>query len=147
MSALSQIKADRNLVAHDFAQAASGRLPADKLDAAVHAILAAAQKIPATGNLVGAIFYVKPQVTVTNGKTFNGNGGGIFTPGGGALFGDVYTDDLNRLYAKTVSFQITSTPVYCSIVFFDSDSNALGSFQSGGISTVTGTGGGSGSWS
>jgi hypothetical protein len=51
------------------------------------------------------------------------------------------------LYNNTQSFQFNATPVYLNINFFDGNGNFLGSFQSGGISTVLGTGGGNGSWS
>ncbi len=93
------------------------------------------------------IFYLKFQVNVTGGESFNGNAGGISTPGGGALFGDVYTDNLPNLYANTVSFEFQGTNVYLSILFFDGNSNLLGNFQAGAVSTVTGIGGGSGHWS
>jgi hypothetical protein len=65
------------------------------------------------------IFYLKFQVNITGGESFNGNAGGLSTPGGGALFGDVYTDNLPNLYANTVSFEFQGTPVYLSILFFD----------------------------
>jgi Rhodococcus equi virulence-associated protein len=44
----------------------------------------------------------------------------------------------------TVPFQ--ALPGYTSLLFFDSSSNLLGHFQGGAISTVSGIGGGSGSW-
>jgi Rhodococcus equi virulence-associated protein len=86
-------------------------------------------------------------VNVTKGKSFNGNAGGVSSPGGGALFGDVYTDNIDNLYANTVSFEFQVTPVYLSILFFDGNSNLLGHFQSGAVSIVTGIGGGTGHWS
>lgn len=119
----------------------------DKLVAAEAALLSTQTAYPANGSVASFIFYFVFQVTVKSGKQFNGKGGGISTPGGGALFGDVYSDDINRLYRDTVSFQFNCTPVYTNLNFFDKHSNFLGSFQSGSVSTVTGTGGGSGNWS
>jgi hypothetical protein len=138
---------DPNIVAHDFMMAMHGKLEQDKIDAATAALKATTTKYAATGSVASLIFYLKFQVNITGGKTFDGNAGGASSPGGGALFGDVYTDDLNRLYRDTVSFEFNATPVYLSILFFDGNSNLLGHFQSGAISTVLGIGGGKGEWS
>lgn len=136
------------IVAHDFHTAMHGKLDDDTIQATTKALLSPATAYPANGSVVSMIFYLQFQVTVTGGgKTFNGKAGGISTPGGGALFGDVYTDDINRLYADTVSFEFQATPVYLSLLFFDSDSNLLGHFQCGAVSTVSGIGGGTGNWS
>jgi hypothetical protein len=147
---MTALIASPEILAHDFATSVHGALEQDQIDATVKALLAsaAATAYPATGSVASLLFYLKFQVNVKGGgKTFDGNAGGISTPGGGALFGDVYTDDIKRLYAKTASFQFNATPVYLNINFFDGSSNFLGHLQSGGISTVLGTGGGSGSWS
>ena len=95
--------------------------------------MAATSSYPANGSVASFIFYLQFQVNITSqgGKTFNGKAGGISSPGGGALFGDVYTDDLDKLYSDTHSFEFQSLPVYLSILFFDKDSNLLGHFQSG----------------
>lgn len=100
----------------------------------------------AIGNVFSVIFYLQFNVTC-EGKTFTGKGGGISSPGGGAMFGNIYTSDLSLLFEKTVSFQFNCTPVYSSLLFFDDSSKLLGHFQSGSVSTILGTGGGSGSWS
>ncbi|HEY0603384.1 MAG TPA: VapA/VapB family virulence-associated protein [Herpetosiphonaceae bacterium] len=138
---------DTNIVAHDFLVAMHGKLEQEKIDAAVTALKATTAKYAATGSVASLIFYLKFQVSIKGGKTFNGNAGGASSPGGGALFGDVYTDDLDRLYRDTVSFEFNATPVYLSILFFDGNSNLLGHFQSGAVSTVLGIGGGKGEWS
>ena len=136
----------KETIATDFQTAMQGKLDQAQLDAAVTSLSAATASYGANGSVASMIFYLKFQVNVTGGKSFNGNAGGISSPGGGALFGDIYTDDINRLYSSTHSFQFNATPVYLNINFFDGNSNFLGSFQSGGISTVLGTGGGTGSW-
>jgi hypothetical protein len=139
---------NRDVIVHDLLVGLQGKLDNDKLDAAVQKILRApATAYSANGSVICAVFYMKFQVNVTNGKQFNGNAGGIGSIGGGALFGDVYTDDINRLYGSTSSFQFITTPVYATLNFFDGDSNFLGTYQSGGVSTCSGTGGGTGSWS
>ncbi len=137
----------KEILAHDTLVALNGKLEPAKLDAARAAVLAPATAYPATGSVASLIFYLKFQINISGGKSFNGNAGGASTPGGGFLAGDVYTDDINRLYAKTVSFFFTATPVYTALYFYDSDSNLLGHFQGGAVSIITGTGGGSGSWS
>lgn len=146
---MTTLTASPEILANDFATSVYGAMEAEQIDATVDALLAsaAATAYPATGSVASLLFYMKFQVSIKGGgKTFNGNAGGISTPGGGALFGDVYTDDVKRLYSSTVSFQFNATPVYLNINFFDGKSNFLGHLQSGGISTVLGTGGGSGAW-
>ena len=135
------------LIAHDFITNNSAVLDQKKIDSAVKSITAKTTAYPAKGSVVSIIFYLKFQVNITGGKSFNGNAGGAAIPGAGALIGDVYTNDINKLYSKTVSFQFTTTPVYSSIIFFDKNSNVLGTYQAGGIGIVAGVGGGSGSWS
>lgn len=99
-----------------------------------------------SGSVLSVIFYLKFQLSV-EGKSFNGSGGGVSSPGGGALMGTVFTDDLEKLFNETQNFQFNCTPVYTSLLFFDNKSNLLGHFQGGSVSTVLGVGGGSGSWS
>lgn len=138
---------DTAAVAKEFTASMQGKLSDEQIAAASKVIQTTTTGYPATGNVASLVFYLQFQVDITGGKEFNGKGGGISTPGGGALFGTVYTDDLNRLYSDTVSFQFTAVAfVYLSIIFFDGNSNALGTFQAGGVSTVNGTGGGSGKW-
>lgn len=138
---------DKKLIAHDFRVAMHEKLEPEQIDNVADALMASAKAYPATGNVASLIFYLKFQVSITDGKTFDGHAGGASSPGGGALFGHVYTDDLERLYRDTVSFEFQGTPVYLSILFFDGNSNLLGHFQSGAVSTVIGVGGGKGDWS
>lgn len=137
---------DKKMIAHDFRVAMHDKLEPEHIDDVEHALMTATKSYPANGSVASMIFYLKFQVNITDGKSFNGDAGGISSAGGGALMGDVYTDDLDRLYRDTVSFEFQGTPVYLSILFFDSHSKLLGHFQSGAVSTVTGTGGGKGSW-
>ena len=79
-------------------------------------------------------------------RNFNGKGGGFAGVAGGQRWGDVYTDDQARLYAKTVSFWLIWAVANVHVHFFDAQSNALGHLEGGGIGTGGGTGGGTGSW-
>ncbi|MCG6658011.1 VapA/VapB family virulence-associated protein [Halomonas campisalis] len=138
---------DKQLIAHDFRVAMHGKLEPEQIDDAVEALVTSEKAYGATGSVASLIFYLQFQVNITDGKTFDGHAGGASSPGGGALFGHVYTNDLDRLYRDTVSFEFQSTPVYLSVLFFDRHSKLLGHFQSGAVSIVTGIGGGKGSWS
>ncbi len=80
-------------------------------------------------------------------KVCQGDGGGVFSVGSGYYWGHIYTSDLNKLFSDTVSYQLTLTAVYASVVFFDSHSNNLGSFQGGGFCLGAGVGGGVTKWS
>lgn len=143
---------DRKKVAHDFDKMFSNQLPRQSLDSAVAHLgtapkAVAASSYGANGSIASLILYTKCVCEIDKGKRFEGSTWGIAVPGGGALFGDVYTDDIDKMYAKTSSFALAATPVYTSFVFMDDGGNALGSFQAGSVSTVAGTGGGSGHWS
>lgn len=138
---------DTNLVAHDFLVATYGKLEQDKIDAAIEALKSATAVYPATITFAHMVFYTIVEVTVTGGKTFRGLMGGLTIPGGSLGPAYVSTDDLDALYARTVSFQFNATPVYFSILFFDEQNNLLGACQAAGISTTIGSGGGKGEWS
>jgi hypothetical protein len=137
----------KDTIANDFSNRWEGKLEQEKIDAAVRSIQAAQTAYPAHLTIVSMIFYLKFELTIDGGKQFNGNAGGASTFGGGALPGDVYTDDIDALYNNTVSFQFTATPLYFGLLFFDGNAKLLGQFQCAAVSTVTGIGGGSGSWS
>lgn len=142
---------DKTQIAQDFAATVKGVMPAALVESTVAAMEAADGKYPiSNGSIIGGLVYVRISSAIeVNGTLYNffGNGGGLFTPGGGALMGDIYTDDPVRLVTTTVSFQVNATPVYVNVNFFDAHSNFLGHLQAGAVSTVVGTGGGSGSWS
>jgi hypothetical protein len=139
---------DRNRIAEEFSERMAGKLDPGKIDAAARAIRTTTPSYPATCALAGAIFYLNVQITMEqDGEVFDGDAGGFGSPGGNAMWGDVYTDDLNRLYAKTQTFELNAAAVYTSVMFFDGDSNFLGHYESGGVGTILGVYGGKGSWS
>lgn len=134
--------------ADDFKASFKGKIADEVINNTVSKLLqTTATAYPANGSVASLVIWMKWQCQVTNGKQFNGSSWGIAFPGGGALIGDVYTSDITALYANTVSFAFTATPVYTALYFYDGNHNLLGSFQAGSVSTVTGAGGGSGSWS
>src|SRR6476660_1835755 len=116
---------DKKIIAQEFAARAKGKLEPEKIDSITRSLVAQTTAYPATGSVASMIFYLKFQVNVTGGESFNGNAGGISTPGGGALFGDVYTDNLPNLYANTVSFEFQGANVYLRILFFDGDRKSV----------------------
>lgn len=134
-------------VAEDFRAALLGKMDAALLEESVGKMKSAKTKYPANGSVIGTFFYFRFTVSVTGGEKFTGNAGGLGSVAGGALFGDVYTENIDRLYRDTVSFSFVATPVYVTLQFFDSSSNFLGHYQAGAVSTIVGTGGGSGGWS
>jgi hypothetical protein len=133
-------------LAADFRQVMQGRA-SDVLINATEKGLEAYTGYAANGSVASIVIYQSCQCAITNGRTFNGKSWGLSFPGGGALFGTVYTDDINRLYSQTTNFAFTGTPVYTAFYFYDDAGNLLGTFQAGSISTATGGGHGSGSWS
>jgi hypothetical protein len=139
----------KETVASDFAERFRGKFRQDKIDAAVEVILKTSNRHPADGSVVCLLFWCQYSTAIKGGRQFVGNSGGIGGIGGGALWGDVYTDNLYRLYYNTVSFEFNATPVYISLLFFDGNSNLLGHFQSGALSAplIVGVGGGTGKWS
>jgi len=103
-------------------------------------------KYSANGGITFTIGWVHIGITVDGGKNCQGDGGGLFSLGGGYFWGDVYTSDIQRLYRDTVSFQVNVTPVFANINFFDSNSNLLGHFEGGGACLGGGSGGGKCKW-
>lgn len=143
-----EIDVDFSNVSREFRSAFHGRIDQDVLDRAVEAIKAPQTTYGAKGSVWSAVFYLGFSLTVDSyNDKFNGHAGGVSIPGDGALYGSVTSGDLNALFANTGSFSFVGTPVYLNIVFFDKNTNYLGQFNGGGVSTVIGTGGGSGSWS
>jgi hypothetical protein len=140
----------RAQMAKDFRSMFAGQLAPELIDRTADYVTAmpaaAAAAYAANGAIASLIFWARCTCDVNGGKSFTGDAFGAAGLGGGALFGTVYTDDINRLYADTDNFALTATPVYTAFYFFDKDSNPLGSFQAGSVSTVVATGGGKGHW-
>ncbi|SFU78849.1 VapA/VapB family virulence-associated protein [Butyrivibrio sp. INlla21] len=107
----------------------------------------------ATGSVIGALIYMKVQVRINDDEypqysnmTFDGDAYGIAALGGGALVGDIYTDDILRLFSSTCYFEINVLPVYVNINFFDSSHQYLGSYHAGAVAVTGGMASGKGSW-
>jgi hypothetical protein len=138
---------DRKAIAQEVAAALKDKLSQHQVTA-IHTQLTTWPKV-ASGNVNVAsfIFYQQWQVNINGGKTFNGKSGGLAGPGGGVAFGDLYADSLDNVYRNTQTFMFTSVGgVYITVQFFDQNHTCIGTFQAGGIGTVAGIGGGTGSW-
>ncbi len=141
------ITVSKEELAQEYASLVEGKVPQNTINSGVQVLAAQTTAYPANGSIASMIIYMKCQCTIKGGKTFDGDAWGISIPGGGALMGDVYTDNINALYANTTNFDLIATSVYTTFIFKDKNGNVLGSFQAGSVSTVNGTGHGSGSWS
>jgi len=105
------------------------------------------KKYGANGTFISALFYIRTTVAISNGKQFKGNAGGITGLGGGATFGHVYTEDVDRLYRETRRFQTNFAPAVTTVIFMDGSSRVLGTYAGGAVGTAGGIGGGTGTWS
>jgi len=135
----------REVILEDLASNLKEKFSEDVIKSAVESIRATSSSKPATGSIMSMIFYLQINIDC-DGRHFSSDVGGASSPGGGALIGDIYSDDFDKLFKNTNNIQFTATPVYTSVVFFDSESKALGTFQAGSVSTVAGIGGGTGKW-
>jgi hypothetical protein len=138
----------RETVVNDFREHMQGKLDDAKLDAAAEAMTVATTAYPASAYAISLVFYMHVEVQVNGAaQKFSGNAGGIGSAGAGGFFGNLYTDDLAQLYAKTGVFEYHGTPVYTGVTFWDNDHNFLGHFEGGGLGIMVGVGGGTGTWS
>lgn len=154
---MSVTSGSSNQLADNFKEQFTGKLSDDFVRSTVESLekitesqLKAATAHGATGALASLIVYVKGQCNIKGGKSFNGSAFGVSFPGGGALFGDVYlagAPTLDQLYRRTTDWAFVAELAYTAFYFFDSKRNLLGHFQAGSVSTVAGSGTGSGSWS
>ena len=108
---MSETTIDIDTVAGDFRTSVKDTLDQERIDAAVETLRATRTEYPATCRVVKGIFFAVFEVAITGGKTFRSTIGGIGI-GGGEASGIVRTDDIERLYRSTVSFQFNATPVY-----------------------------------
>lgn len=146
---MSENKKLNEQIAQDFYNNFKGKLEDAELDQVVQEIKCTENKYHTQGSLIGMVVYFRVTVGAYFDvkKQFTGDGGGVVMPGTQALIGDLYTNDLEKLYRDTVSFEVNATPVYTSVLFFDKSSHLLGHFQAAAVSTPTGgIGGGKGSW-
>ncbi|VTR93284.1 Virulence-associated family protein OS=Lacinutrix sp. (strain 5H-3-7-4) GN=Lacal_1267 PE=4 SV=1: R_equi_Vir [Gemmata massiliana] len=132
-------------VASELSTALKGKLEQPKLDALIEGLKAPAATYTAIGTTINVIFYIHVACGITSGRGFNGNAGGFAAPPGGTGGGQVYTNDIDRLYRDTVAFSFVAAVAYLGIQFFDKDHNLLGHYEGGGLYTPA-TGGGSGSF-
>jgi Rhodococcus equi virulence-associated protein len=136
--------------AKDFSEAFKGALDDDKLAAALNAITSATTAYPAAAWFTTFLFYMHCECQITGDTPrFRGNAGGVFLPpivGVGGSFGNLFTDDKQKLYQQTTTLEVHCAAVYVGMTFWDSNSNLLGHYEAGGIGSL-GIGGGTGTWS
>jgi hypothetical protein len=137
----------KEIIVHDFINALKGKLDDEIIQTANKQIQTVMTSYPAVCRIINTGIYSEIQVAITNGKTFKGNSGIYYPNGNGVVQGQVNTNDIDLLYANTVSMMINITPVYMGISFFDKDSNLLGMFIGSAVATIVGVGGGNGTWS
>lgn len=137
----------REIIAHDFEANMHGKLDAAKIAAGKEKILTTTTGYGAVGSIASAIIHFWVYCNITNGEDFKGEGWGLGTPGGGWIGGTVYTDNLALLYSNTTNVYVTAAIAYTAFYFYDSNSNLLGTFQGGSVSSVAAQFGCGGSWS
>jgi hypothetical protein len=133
---------DRERIAGDFRTQMEGKLDPAQIEAGAATIASAGQSYPATAMIDS---FGTLRVQVQGGKTFRARIVIDFSQG--RAEGLVFTNDIERLYRETVSFQFAFTPASVSVVFFDGANTVLGTFQGGPAPFFSGVGGGGGSWS
>lgn len=140
----------KNQIVNDFKSQHIENVEEGVLDEIVAGIKGTEKSYPANGSIVSAIFYARVDVEVVyqnkTKKHFLGRGGGAGTLGGGVLGGDIFTEDIEKMFSETIAFQVTCTPVYACILFLDRDSKLLGHFQAGALSMSCIAAGGAGTW-
>lgn len=145
METIPQIS--KEILAHDFQNAFKGKLEDAAIESINKQILSDKSSYPATGSINENPVFFQLQISVQNGKTFNGIGYGSTAIGIGGFSGEVQTDDIDLLYANTASMHFNYALSYTGVFFFDKNATLLGVFLSGAIASFPGLGGGSGSWS
>ena len=140
----------KNKIIEDLEKEHRGKTDDKILDDTLQKMRASNTAYYASGSIVSIFFYAKVTLDL-DGKDrsghFEGNSYGPCTVGGGKYWGDVYTDDIDKLFEKTDSFTVTSNNVYICVLFHDKDGTLLGHFQGGGFSISGSTCSGNGSWS
>ncbi|WP_445721753.1 VapA/VapB family virulence-associated protein [Flavobacterium sp.] len=144
---INSIEAENlKMMTTDFKEVVKGKMEEKQIEKIVSDMSSFTNRHAAQCPISSAVFYVWINVIVEGGKSAVGHGGGLFTPGGGGSWGHLYTNDIERLYRDTISFQVNAAQVYLNVNFFDAHSNLLGSYHGGGIGTVRGIGGGTTKW-
>lgn len=140
-------KEDLSAVAKDFKASMKDVMSEAQIDKTLSEMASFTNQYAAQCQIASTIFYVFITPAVEGGQNgVDGHGGGLFTPGGGGSWGHLYTDDIERLYRDTISYQVNAAAAYLNVNFFDGHSNLLGHYHGGGVGTVVGIGGGTIRW-
>ncbi|HVE84609.1 MAG TPA: VapA/VapB family virulence-associated protein, partial [Myxococcales bacterium] len=131
----------RQTLARDYRAAMAGKLDPNRVEAAARKLESTTASHPVTVSINGT----QLKITVKGGETFVGEISGVSGPASAP--GELYTGDINALYANTRSYEWQGTAVYLSFLFFDANGNLLGNCQVSAVSVMVGIGGGPGRWS
>jgi hypothetical protein len=137
----------KELIAHSTQKALQSSMNSEQIASVIEGLMGWDNKLPGSAQILSFAFYFRIYVTITNGKKYTGDAGGLGTGGAGFLWGDIYYNDLNVLYNQTASFMTGSVGPYFFVHFFSDDSKLTGTFQSGGVADTIFVGGGTGHWS
>src|ERR1043165_7437193 len=108
------------LIANGLATQLQGRLEQPKINAIMTALATPTSQVyPANAEFISFVFYFRVYCNVNGGKGFQGNAGGAGLPTGAASAGNLFTDDINRLYQRTDGFTFESAASCFGIQFFD----------------------------
>jgi virulence-associated protein len=133
-------------IANSVAGMLQGKLEQPKINSIVTALETPTSSVyPANATFISLLFYFRVVCNVNGGKSFGGNAGGIGLPTGGTSLGNVFTNDIERLYQRTDGFSFESAAGYLGIQFFDAQHNLLGHYDGGSIGVLA-VGGGQGGW-
>jgi hypothetical protein len=133
-------------IANKVADMLEGHLEQPKINAIVTGLETPTSSVyPANATFISLVFYINVVCNINGGKSFIGHAGGIGLPTGGSGLGNVFTNDLDRLYQRTDGFSFESAAGYFGIQFYDAQHNLLGHYDGGAIG-VAAVGGGQGSW-
>ncbi len=101
----------------------------------------------ATGNIACAVIWARVQARlIDRNMHFQADTWGGGSPGGGALFGHIYTDNVDELLQNTSKVLVYACAAYTAFVFQNRVERVLGHFQAGSVSTVAGFFKGDGRW-
>ncbi len=133
--------------APDHATRAYSSPTPQEIAAAIVSMTFMADRYPTKGTVASRVFYLHFQVQTEGGKMFNGRLPDISSPAGGTMEGDLYTNNIDRLYRDTVDFEFQSNSIYTSLLFFDYRGHLLGHFKGSPLLSHGGIGVGTGKWS
>ncbi|WEJ98196.1 MAG: VapA/VapB family virulence-associated protein [Candidatus Sphingomonas phytovorans] len=137
----------------DFVAASGGDISEKEAEFAVEFLSGQEERYNIEVTVAGIAGYLKVTINMdVNGRSwfFEGNAGATTLVAVGKYWGHCYTKDVARLTKDSHGFNINAVSIfpagYVNVNFFDGSSNFLGHAHAGGLTNLTCTGGGTGSW-